>query len=888
MTHPKREKSSNNKDTRWDRIRKRHCSNISTNLKSDAVKKFIEIDYIGRHQQNIMKGDNSSQSNLDPVLVMNLRHEMFKKIPRKLPLATVAYAKNLQQCKEHNIAVEDHYIENQLNQFRMHLQKQHKQNRVPEKKLHSLLIDNTEIIKSLESSHKHIEDFYNTPIDALQEVHDLFTDELEKHVKLMEDKDFRERKSNTLEMEENTLENNRNNEIIGTEVANFLEEKELLLAMDSQKNNGVKPEENIIDFMAERMNELNFNNEIFDLNSQIITEENCQRTPSPLANTDEILKPLREVIEEQNVSHLRCVRFDTDINVCQLKRESSVCSNTSDGIDSVISDLAEEALKELEMEEEFKLEDILEENNSETTQIKHNLILNGCSLHNFKSETGDLIVTGKTAHYVKSSEEENENVNTSESSSKALEDNTYSHNEKSNIIENLFQTCNHNNTSIMRKYFLKWIHYTNIEKIEREHVDGRADRVKKINIFLDKIRIEKTRLKHSQKTESESAFENDHKKCVAKKDTSENVKVNKKYQNKIKVQQDIIDLQRLKLERQERIIMELKLHKLSEEAKEARQELKNELKSVIRSGDPKSKAKAKCLQLIGNLKDEEDDNLNKLQGKALLMPKFLQNMQERALERSIRHEQAKQRRLQQEAEREAQKLALEEAKRQEDEEAKRLRIEALREKRRQEKMAKIIKERERQKYLENQRKAQEFYKRNLLKRIGMESFKRLLQRKRDNLKKCEELRRSLYKKTYFQAWFSLYRILKARRNQKADELYEKILKRQYLQIWLQYVYEERSKFNVAVDYHEFKLSESMFRQWWTYTKRMQMVEETKMKQAVSHHEWHLKWKVLDCWQRLPQILQLEKETEERRQRWRLKIWELLPDYTPNRDDLNFM
>lgn len=152
-------------------------------------------------------------------------------------------------------------------------------------------------------------------------------------------------------------------------------------------------------------------------------------------------------------------------------------------------------------------------------------------------------------------------------------------------------------------------------------------------------------------------------------------------------------------------------------------------------------------------------------------------------------------------------------------------------------MAKIIKERERQKYLENQRKAQEFYKRNLLKRVGMESFKRLLQRKRDNIKKCEELRRSLYKKTYFQAWFSLYRIIKARRNQKADELYEKILKRQSLQVWQEYVYEERSKLNVAIDYHEFKLSEIMFRQWWSYTKRMQMIQETKMKQAKSHHEW---------------------------------------------------
>lgn len=203
-------------------------------------------------------------------------------------------------------------------------------------------------------------------------------------------------------------------------------------------------------------------------------------------------------------------------------------------------------------------------------------------------------------------------------------------------------------------------------------------------------------------------------------------------------------------------------------------------------------------------------------------------------------------------------------------------------------MAKIIKERERQRHLENQRKAREFYKHLLLKRIGMEGFKRLLKRKHDNIKKCEELRRSLYKKTFFQAWFSLHRILKARRNQKADELYEKILKRNYMKLWQHYVYEERSKYNVAVDYNEFKITENLFHQWWLYTQRMQMIEEAKMRQAKSHHEWHLKWKVLDCWQRLPQILQLERETEERRQRWRLKIWELLPDYTPNRDDNNFM
>lgn len=152
-------------------------------------------------------------------------------------------------------------------------------------------------------------------------------------------------------------------------------------------------------------------------------------------------------------------------------------------------------------------------------------------------------------------------------------------------------------------------------------------------------------------------------------------------------------------------------------------------------------------------------------------------------------------------------------------------------------MAKIIKERERQKYIENLRKAQDFYKRLLLKRIGLEGFKRLLQRKACNLRKCEELRQSLYKKTYFQAWFSLYRINKARRNKKADAFYEKYLKRKYLQLWLEYIYEERNKFNVAVDYSELKIIENMFQKWKAYAERMQLIGETKMRQAISHHEW---------------------------------------------------
>ncbi|XP_075148695.1 uncharacterized protein LOC142222437 [Haematobia irritans] len=880
MTHIKREKaSSQTKDTRWDRIRKRHGSGNSAKIKSETVKRFIEIDYIDKHQQNILNGEIKPETNLDPVMVMDMRHRMFKQIPRKLPLATVAFSKTIDTCKSHNVAVEERYIENQLQQFRQHLQKQSKLNRISEKKVHSLLIDNQGIMESLESSHKHIEDFYSTPMDALNEVNDLFKQEVEKELKQLAREEF-----------------------IKTECSNILKESEGS-TVDSEKILSVVSVSlsDKMDDIIERFPEMR----LFVENDKRGGSSSPRKdTPSPLADTDEVLKPLRENIEQNNGLQLRCVRFDEEVSVCQFQRENSTCSNTSDGIDSVISELAEEALLELQIEEEETRLSTIPENEAEITMQLLNI--------STKEEKEDEPLVGKGNGFQHIPSEENSDIlevrgkmpktfirlrspspvqrKQSHISviSTTTEDETSSSQEQNKIIEELFEEKSYPRIPILRKYFLKWVHFTHVEKIEREHADSHADRVRRINIFLDKIRIEKSRQKKCQKAQKMGNGDGE---CTDvettnRKDAAGNIRINKKYQNKIKIQQDIIDLQRVKLERQERIIMELKLSKLSEEAREARMELKDELKSVIRSGDAKSKAKAKCLQLIGNLRDKEDERLDNLQCKAMLMPKFLQTMQERALERSIKHEQAKQRRLQQEAEKEAQKLAAEEAKRLEDEEAKRQRIEALKEKRRQEKMAKIIKERERQRYIENLRKAQEFYRRMLLKRIGMEGFKRILRRKKDNIQKCEQLRRTLYKRTYFQAWFSIYRITKARRCQKADELYDRILKRRYIHLWIYYTEQERSKHNVAVDYFELKLTETTFKKWLSYTKCMRAIEDTKMKQATLHHEWHLKWKVLDCWQRLPQILQLEKETEERRQRWRMKIWELLPDYTPNRDELN--
>lgn len=119
----------------------------------------------------------------------------------------------------------------------------------------------------------------------------------------------------------------------------------------------------------------------------------------------------------------------------------------------------------------------------------------------------------------------------------------------------------------------------------------------------------------------------------------------------------------MKLSRQERMITELKLSKLSDEARAAKQELKNELQHIAKKGDVKLRHKVKSLQITGNIKsDTEEDEIRKLQAKGLIVPKFLAKMQERAMERTVKHQEAKERRERLEREKDDARLAAEEAK----------------------------------------------------------------------------------------------------------------------------------------------------------------------------------------------------------------------------------
>lgn len=133
---------------------------------------------------------------------------------------------------------------------------------------------------------------------------------------------------------------------------------------------------------------------------------------------------------------------------------------------------------------------------------------------------------------------------------------------------------------------------------------------------------------------------------------------------RLKMQREIIDLQNIKLERQERLITELKLNRLTAETRKSQAAAKDELRNVIRNGNAKLRSTARCVQLVGNLREDEDetaaDEFAKIQARGV--PKFLMDMQIRAFERNARHQEARDRRERLEREKEEQRLAAEAAK----------------------------------------------------------------------------------------------------------------------------------------------------------------------------------------------------------------------------------
>ncbi|XP_036335430.1 uncharacterized protein LOC118745869 [Rhagoletis pomonella] len=458
----RKDKPFSQRITRWDRIRKRNDCKNSCSINSGIVQYFFWKEYISPYDNSVLCGKNEPNKALNPLVVMDIRHEMFQKTPRKSALVTVGGQRTLDACISHNLVVEDRYINNELKKIRQQLRNNTKRNTdkkefTEEHKQDVSILDNSFLIQGLERATKHMENFYTTPLDVLQAIEVLSATETNKN-----------------DTQEHKLTPKNGFGIIEAIFTDEVDKKKYTMSAETVLSKHINPQAKEYEYKIVSDSNLKIENPL------IYKFSNEYKNPiAPNTATDSYLY------------QTRCVRFDESVEVRNFNRDSSKLSNTSCRIDLAVSDITEEALFELQIAAEEKLtqktrfESVA--NKPPPTDFNKSL---KCSQKSLKvKNASELLIIKKINN---ANQVDYDHITPEE-----VEEESISSFEENLSITQLFQPRANTTPTLLRKYFFNWIHFVTIEKIDRENVSIKDNRIHKISLFLDKIRKEKLRLMRS-------------------------------------------------------------------------------------------------------------------------------------------------------------------------------------------------------------------------------------------------------------------------------------------------------------------------------------------------------------------------------------------------------
>lgn len=564
------------KDSRWDMIRKKHinCINVTT----ETVRKFLSMDFVD--EKSLLRGSGKKRR-LDPVIVMDLRHEMINRRPKEDILSPKKISSAEVKCAPEsgplNKSSEISLIEKELEKFKSDIQRKltpRKNLQKFTKKKKSILIklNNAGIFESLAEASDKSQDFLETAKAAAEA--SCTEEELSKSESIVAD------------AMEGLIPSVR-----------FVDDIEVITY--SQDETGLEDDDYEYDYEEEIESLIEDEAEFFGL------DKNSKEEPKYLNYS------------KQTVTTTTYQQF----TYSSKNGYFSISPNPSS---STLTDEAESTeSSELNFYQMFNLK---KEDDDKTAEEMD------------KAQSLEASLTIKSFTNTESTPE----VNDLESEDLVQE-----------IIRVKAVANVENRHRVLRMYLMKWMHFTTIQKITKDsNLTSKSQRMTKIDAYLKKIREQKKKAKQEEKTDNSGKS-----KVNASRDNA--IVMVKRYQSKLKLQQDIIEVQKLKMERQEKMIAELRLSRLSDEAKKFKQDLREELRNAMRTGDVRLRAKAKCLQVVGDVVEEQE---NRFVAYGNMIPKFLAKMQERAVERQLRHEQARDRRMILDQERDAQKQAVEDEK----------------------------------------------------------------------------------------------------------------------------------------------------------------------------------------------------------------------------------
>lgn len=348
-------------------------------------------------------------------------------------------------------------------------------------------------------------------------------------------------------------------------------------------------------------------------------------------------------------------------------------------------------------------------------------------------------------------------------------------------------------------------------------------------------------------------------------------------------QQQLIEKQKKKLEQQQKTIQKLKENQRLAEARWAakRAPAVTEGQNCLQSNPRGARDPQGTCQRLLKCEDSRTDCRKPLSAsrRTLKQPTaphpLLKAMEERAIQRAERRQILAEKKKKQEEDKLAQLKAQEEERQKKDAEEKEAQLERKREERRLKKMKELEKQKRIKRIQELEAVAKGHYERVLLRKKGLEPWKRLRMQSKHNIEVAEKYHSLALQRKCLLNWFQYSQETLAMKTAKADQFYSQLLYRRSIRSWLQYVSDLEKEVRRLCTY---LLQKKIFKAWLTTVRELKMDSQRKLKVATEHCDRKILMLTLEMWKAFVKLTKEERVKEERRDHLRRKVSEILPDF----------
>ncbi|XP_037764933.1 coiled-coil domain-containing protein 191 isoform X2 [Chelonia mydas] len=357
------------------------------------------------------------------------------------------------------------------------------------------------------------------------------------------------------------------------------------------------------------------------------------------------------------------------------------------------------------------------------------------------------------------------------------------------------------------------------------------------------------------------------------------------FEHRYAFQQQLIEKQRRQLQEQQEVILELQENQWLRRAK---QEAEQATAVTMALNNPVPKIKEKMLKR-GDLSSCK--SVSSLSSPVPLGPKstktvtqsrrssnLLKAMEERAIHRAERRRELEEAKRKREEEKLVQLKAEEEERQRKEAAEKEAQLEKRREERRQQKLKELEKQRRLEKEQQLLAKARDHYEKVLLRKQGLEPWKRLREQAKENMVVAQKHHGSGLQRKCLLAWLWHIQESLAEKMAQAEEFWSRMLLKRGFRSWLKFkdslsALEERASRLYAAS-----LKKKLFWAWFDLLNEEKSALWEKQKIAAEHSDRRITLTMFRAWRQYPALMKEEREKEARREQLRKRVAEILPDF----------